>query len=95
MDRTRVGEDENRDRMDEMIKHGLIPNVDQPIPLDNGFKGVRTKGAERYGQEAKSGTEANERRHNENYCMKYGDPASAESHPDRSAAKWRDPAMKP
>ena len=63
MGRAEKGEDENCDRMDKMIEHGLVPNIDHPIALDDRFQRVRTKCTERDCQKAQGGTNASKYSH--------------------------------
>src|SRR5438552_508350 len=49
--------------MDKMIKHGLVPNVDHLITLDDRFERVRPKCSKRHRQKAKRGANATEHRH--------------------------------
>src|SRR5262249_18631824 len=53
----------NRDRMDKMIEHGLVPNVDHRIALDDRLKRVRPKCTERDSEKAECGSNTNEDRH--------------------------------
>ena len=54
------GQDEECDRVKEVIEHRLIPNVTHAVTLECSFQGVRAKGAERDRQKTKNGGESNE-----------------------------------
>ena len=46
-------EDEQNDRVDEVIEHGLVPNVDKLVRFKRRFEPVRSKRAQRNRQKTK------------------------------------------
>ena len=53
IDRTVKRENEQRDRVNEMIKHRLVPNIDHPPPFKGRSQTMRTKCSQCDCQEAK------------------------------------------
>ena len=49
--------------MSEMIKNGLVPNLEHSVAIDYGFERVRAERAERHGEKAKCRGNANKYNH--------------------------------
>ena len=49
--------------MSEMIKNGLVPNLEHSVAIDYGFERVRAECAERHGEKAKCRGNANKYNH--------------------------------
>jgi hypothetical protein len=49
--------------VNEMLEHGLVPNLEHSMALDYGFESVRAECAKRHGEEAKGRGNANKYDH--------------------------------
>ena len=57
------GEEQERDGVNKMIKHGLVPNLEHSVAIDYGFERVRAERAQRDGEKAKHRGYANKNSH--------------------------------
>ena len=61
--------------MSEMIKNGLVPNLEHSVAIDYGFERVRAECAERHGEKAKCRGNANKYNHFLCYLQRPFNPA--------------------